>query len=190
MNKKQYKISLICYYIMNIVTQYKTMIEDLLHEVENDKKIKMYQDNNCNDTILQIIQNNSTPSQFGSVMETITKQLFNGEDRLQEDHDLLICKKKIELKSARIKNSFVKNKKKLYQYDSLRPTADYDYILFCNVNFNDLEYFIIKKDKFLGLELGKNQKRFKENNVISTRFEKIKKYVTQVYPDTIHKYLV
>ena len=167
----------------------KNKINKVLDKKEHSNKIQMYLDNGCDDTILRLIKYNSTPSQFGHLMEDIIKTVFGADDSLNKGHDLIYKGKKIELKSSRIKNDYLINGKKIYQYDCIRPYEDYDYIMICNINFDELKYYIISKEKFLSLGLGKNQKRFKENNVISTSFKKIKDHITEITPKTIDKYL-
>lgn len=178
-------------YPNNIIIDYNNDINKIIKVNDSqNKKIKMYKDNNCSTTILNIISKNASASQFGALMESITKQLFNGKDRLNNDHDLLILDKKIELKSARIKNDYIKSNKKIFLYDSIRETFDYEYLMLCNVDFKDLRYYLISKQDFLALNhLWINNKRYKKNNVISIDFNKISRFVDRVYPDTIHKFI-
>ncbi len=165
------------------------LINNLLDNVNKDSKIQLYRDNGGSDMIIKMLESNTSPSQFGSLMENITKQLFNGTDRLSNDHDFLINGFKIEQKCSTMKTEQLKKGKKFYFYDSIRPDFDYDYLMFCNVDFKKLDYYLIKKQDFLAIKLGLKQKRKKNHNIISISFDKVKDYVIKITPDNYNEYL-
>lgn len=171
--------------------EFKDSILEILDNVNIIDKAILYRKNGARESIIRIIETRlkMNPSQFGSMMEGFIKTLFKGKDSVSTEHDLIIDGFKVELKSATMKLKELEKGKKVFLYDSIRPSWDYDYLMFCNINFTQLDYYIIKKQDFLKIKLGLNQRRFKNHSVISTCFDKIKDYVIKVNPYNIHKYL-
>lgn len=98
-----------------------------------------YKKNGSCEDMLKLIRLES--KSFGSVIESIIKELFKMENRTSSQNDCVLNGKKIEIKSARYWGC-----KDACKWQHIEPNHDYDIVMFVLVDFNSLKIWCIKKD--------------------------------------------
>lgn len=159
------------------------LIQECLDNYTSLDKYQLYKDNGATPVILDILQKQKSlenPKKFGIMMEEIAQKLLNLENSTNSEHDKIKNSKKIEIKTSTMLNKGLINNKKIFQYNSIRLDYDYDFLLLQNINFTNIDYYIIKKEKLLSLNLCKNQKTIKKNFINILRFQDIKDYVIPI----------
>lgn len=110
---------------------------------DKETQIKYYKNNNATPEVLQLVELESKP--FGSIGEKIISEIFDIKKRTSSQNDGVINGKKIEIKCARY---WVGTKDCRWQH--LEPDHDYDYVLFCHLDFDRWNVWGIDKKTLFG----------------------------------------
>jgi len=113
---------------------------------EKMTQFKYYEKNNSTSEVLQLVKLDSKP--FGSISERIITEILKLGRRTSTQNDATFKNKKIEIKCARYwagKNECV--------WQHLEPEHDYDYVLFCLLDFDKWKIWCIDKKKLMSSEL-------------------------------------
>lgn len=133
------------------------------------------------------IENNSPPEildyvklsnkAFGTEIEKITKEIFNLKKSKTSSCDLVFNKYRIEVKGSRLWSG------KTFKWQHIMEEHEFDSIIFCAIDYNELRFWIILKVKFLELKANKvvTQQGGGEGQGLWCEYEKIKKYLTPIY---------
>lgn len=165
---------------MKINNIQKEMINQLITEIEIEDKIKLYKENEAEDYIIKILETQkiiSNPKQFGIFLEDVAEKILGLSPSINSEHDKMYNGKKIEIKSS----TLLKKDLKTFQYNSIRMDYDYDYILFQNINFKEIKYYLLSKEKLLEIrDLWKGQKSFIKGIITMITFDIIEKYCKEI----------
>jgi|688.fasta_scaffold396543_2 hypothetical protein len=110
---------------------------------EKETQIKYYKKMNSTSEVLQLVELESKA--FGSISENIIKEIFNLNRRISTQNDASFEDIKFEIKSARYwgcKDECV--------WQHLEPEHDYQYVLFCLLDFDKFKVWIISKKILMG----------------------------------------
>ena len=110
---------------------------------EKETQIKYYKNNNSTIEVLQLVELESKA--FGSICENIMKEIFKLGPRTSSQNDATINNKKLEIKSARYWNC-----KDECVWQHLEPEHDYEFVLFCLLDFDQFKVWIINKKILMG----------------------------------------
>lgn len=114
---------------------FKTMVEKMT-------QLKYYEKNQSTNEVLQLVKLDSKP--FGSISEKIITEIFNLGPRTSTQNDATYKNKKIEIKCARY---WAGRNECIWQH--LEPEHDYNYVLFCLLDFNKWRIWCIDKDTLM-----------------------------------------
>lgn len=151
----------------------------------NNKKeektiIERYKENNSPDVIIELIKRKS----LGCETEKYIKFAFELNIRKNSGHDHII---EIDNKEFKIeqKTSSLHQKKYKFLWQHIAPKNDWDFILFVGINYNDINIYIISKDKVN--KLIKNKKITNQGNKQGTshqgywcRYSNIAEEITEI----------
>ena len=126
-------------------------INDIIQE-ETDKidlmnKIEIFKNNGADKQIINILEKTENRRRWGDMMEDITKRIFNFDERDNSEHDYKYNSIKIEQKASTPLLKHLKKGKMTFQYNDIRDNYDYDGLILCNIEFNELKYYYIIKKK-------------------------------------------
>ena len=124
------------------------MIKKLIDEVNTDDKIELYKQNSACEYILSLLEAKKllgNPKKFGIFMENVAQNLLDLENSINSEHDKIKNHKKIEIKTSTMLNQDIIKNKKTFQFNGIRLDYDYDYLLFQNINFQSIDYYLISK---------------------------------------------
>jgi hypothetical protein len=105
-----------------------------------------YIKNNASNEILKLVDLES--KSFGTTCEKIIIELFKLEKRTSSENDCRYNEYKIEIKSARYWVSTDLDCK----WQHIEPDYDYSYIIFSLLDFKNMKFFILNKNKLLLLK--------------------------------------
>lgn len=153
-------------------------INNLIKDLDYKQKIQFYKDNNSSPFILNILHAQkllSNPKKFGVFMEDVAQNLLDLDDSSSSEHDKRFYNKKIEIKTS------TQNDKYYYQYNSIRISYDFDYLLLQNIGFDEIKYWIISKENIIKIKhLWKGQKSMVNNIITMIQFRNISKYCIEI----------
>lgn len=102
-----------------------------------------YVENGTDPALLSLIEQPN--KRFGAIMEEIAKDVFDLDPRVNTQHDHICKGIRIEQKSARYHAGTVE-----YNWQHLEEDYDYSYVLFAGVTFEDIKWWVIKKELLMG----------------------------------------
>ncbi len=171
------------------MSRYSESIARNIEKMSCGNRIDLYRSKGSNQDILDVLEQNKNPKKFGVFMEEITKDIFGFGNSLNSEHDFRYGSSKIELKSSCCLLSALQKDKKVFQYNSIRMDYDYEYLMVCNINVEDLEFYIVKKEKFKKYikSLNLKQKKLKKGILELITFDRLKPIMRRVEPETFEK---
>ena len=110
---------------------------------DKETQIKYYKRNGACESVLQLVDLESKP--FGSVSESILREIFNMNARTSSQNDGTRNGKKIEIKAARYWAG-----KDDCRWQHLEPDHDYEYAMFALLDFHGWKVWMIKKTVLMG----------------------------------------
>lgn len=147
--------------------------------IHNKKsQIDYYIENNAHPDIIKIVSLNN--KSFGEVMQRIIKEFLKLDNPIDSGHDIYQKSSgvKFEVKSSRY---WVTNKD--WKWQHIMEYHDYDYVLFCGINFNGIDLFIISKSDILKLKdegLVTKQGGSNDGHGLWCNYNNIKEYITPI----------
>ena len=133
--------------------------------------------------VLQLVELESKA--FGSICENIIKELFKLNPRTCSQNDATLHNKKFEIKSARYWNC-----KDECVWQHLEPDHDYNYVLFCLLDFDKFKIWIISKSILMNELRNKKIVTYQGKQGWWTKKSNIINYLTSIYSiDDINNYI-
>jgi hypothetical protein len=161
------------------INKYKDMIKKIIDETEIEDKIELYKKNNADSTIIDILQKKTNNR---IMMEDIIAGIFSFDNSTHTEHDKQYKGKKIEIKTSTLLNKDLKKNKYTFQYFGIHSNYDWDYLILCNIWFDELKFYIVDKKTFTDWKLFDKQKNYKILN-----FERVK--ITELTLENINSLL-
>lgn len=163
---------------MKLNNNSKDMILQLIEEVCLEDKTEFYKSNNADPFIIKILElykELNNPKKWGVFLENVAEKVLGLSPSTNSEHDKTYNGKEIEIKSSTL------NKRLHYQYNSVRITYKYDYLLLQNIGFNEIKYYIISKEELIKIkDIWKGQKTLSKGLITMINFLSIEKYVTEI----------
>lgn len=179
-----------------------TVLEKIL-DIEDEKefvsKTQFYINNNASSPIVRLIErttNYDAAREKGELLEKVCRTYFGFKDtkgelnkKLASEADAIYVndnkqKYLIEIKSSTINSSIFKNNNKVdFAYNSIRELFRYDFLLFQNIHFDTIKYYLLSKQDLFGDLKSKfqGQKEYKDNKIIKLiTFNTVKDYAVEI----------
>lgn len=140
---------------------------------EKVTQLKYYERNNSTNEVLQLVKLDSKP--FGSISEKIIVEIFNLGGRTSTQNDATYNNKKIEIKCARYwagRNDCI--------WQHLELEHDYEYVLFCLLDFDRWRVWCIDKKTLMGKLRDKRIVTYQGKQGWWTRKNIILPYLTEI----------
>lgn len=110
--------------------------------IDKMTQLKYYEKNDSTEEVLQLVKLDSKP--FGSISEKIITEILNLGPRTSTQNDATYKNKKIEIKCARY---WAGKNECMWQH--LEPEHDYEYVLFCLLDFDQWKIWCIDKNTLM-----------------------------------------
>jgi hypothetical protein len=140
-------------------------------------QLDYYVENNAHPDILKIVSLSN--KSFGEKIQRIIKECLSLDKPTNTGHDLrqILSGKNFEVKSSRF---WVTNGD--WKWQHIMEDHEYDYLLFCGVNFNSIDVFIISKSDLLNLKSKGlvTQQGGAEGQGLWCNYKNIKNYLTPI----------
>ena len=148
-----------------------TCFKDIL---EKNNQYDFYKRNRASEEILHLTKLES--KSFGSIMERIVIEKFNFSKRNSHQNDCTYKDKKIEIKSSRY---WISKKENDAKFQHIELEYDFDYIIFCLLDFTEIKIYITSKQNLFLLK-NKNILCKQGNQGYWAKFSEILKFIHPV----------